>query len=294
MSTARERLQSIDSELLMLQLERDGAWGTPPASPERREAIQKQISVLQARRQPIVQAVKQEQEVKVSRDKARTLRKEFREKFAAIAQRYTESQLDKYPIEFRQREGAAILKELDALDAALSRGMLLWHYGQKVEAARLRATDPIGDAAAETRRLRERMEADALAEQYPSRAQARNLLLPEAERLMNAGNLDAAQVYLAAARKVGGDTSRLDLAVNRLLDRTVPHRRQAVEIEVMAADEMELARRDAAAQRLAYKVGSPTDLVRASNTVQMADYKRRQEAPILKQELGIELPASTD
>lgn len=294
MPTPRDRLQAIDHQLLLLSLERDGAWGTPPASPERREAIQHEIGVLRARRRPIAQSVKQEQEVKVSRDKARALRKTFREQYAAVAARYKESQSDRYPIEYRQREGAAILKELAALETGHSRDMLLWHHGQRTEAARLRASDPVGDSATETRRLREQMEANTLAEQYPSKAQGRNILLPEAWRLLGAGNLDGAQKYLAAARKVGAEDGNLDREINRLLDASVPHRRQAVEIEVLAQDEMELSRRDIAASRLAHRIGTPIELVRASNTVQMADYKRQREAPVLAQELGIELPSATD
>jgi hypothetical protein len=294
MPTPRDRLQAIDHELLLLALERDGAWGTSPASPERREAIQQEIGALKARRRPIAQSVKQEQEVKVNRDKARALRKTFREQFAAIAARYAESQSDRYPIEYRQREGASILKELAALETSHSREMLLWHHGQRTEAARLRASDPVGDSATETRRLREQMEANALADQYPSRAQARNILLPEAWRLLGAGNLDGAQKYLAAARKVGAEDGNLDREINRLLDVSVPHRRQAVEIEVMAQDELELSRRDIAASRVAHKIGTPVEQIRASNVMKMADYQRQREAPILAQELGIELPSATD
>lgn len=294
MPTPRDRLKAIDHQLLLLALERDGAWGTPPASPERREAIQHEIGVLQARRQPIAQSLRQEQEVKVSRDKARAMRKEFRQKYAAVAARYAESQSDRYPIEFRQREGAAILKELAALETSHSREMLLWHHGQRTEAARLRASDPVGDPAVEMRRLREQMEANALAEQYPSRAQARNILLPEAWRFLGAGNLDGAQKYLAAARKVGAEDGHLDREINRLLDASVPHRRQAVEIEVMAQDELELSRRDIAASRVAHKIGTDQELVRASTTMKMADYQRQREAPVIAQELGIELPTATD
>lgn len=292
---ARDRLRAIDHELLLLSLERNGVRGKwDPAPPERREVIDQQMAALKKERAPLNQAAKQEQEVKVSRDKARAMRKEFRQKFDAVAARYAESQSDRFPVEYRERQGAAILKELSVLDAALSRDMLLWHHAQKVEAARLRASDPLGDPATETRRLREHMEADRLAEQYPSRTQARNILMPEASRLLDAGNLDAARVYLTAAKKLGADTSMLDHEVDRILDRTVPHRRQAVEIEVMAADEMELARRDAAAVRLNHKIGTTQELARASTTVQMADYKRQREAPVLVRELGIELPTSTD
>ena len=62
----------------------------------------------------------------------------------------------------------------------------------------------------------------------------------------------------------------------------------------MAADELELARRDAAAARVTHKIGTDKELVRASTTMKMADYKRQREAPALARELGIELPSATD
>jgi hypothetical protein len=74
----------------------------------------------------------------------------------------------------------------------------------------------------------------------------------------------------------------------------VPHRRQAVEIEVMAQDELELSRRDIAASRVAHKIGTPVEQIRASNHMKMADYQRQREAPVLAQELGIELPSASD
>lgn len=268
---ARDRLRAIDWKLILL---RD----------VESEAAKQQAADLYAERRQVQKEVLREQEVRMSRDRARAMRKTFREQYAAVAARYTESQSERYPIEYRQREGAAILKELNLLDATLSRDMLLWHYGQKVEAARLRASDPVGDPATETRRLREQMEANALAERYPTKIEAQNHLLPEAWRLLNAGNLDRAQMYAAAARKRGAEDGTFDREVNRLLDATVPHRRQAIE----------LSRRDAAAARLAHKIGTPVELVRASNTVQMADYKRQREVPILKEEHGIDLPPAID
>ena len=61
---AKDRVRAIDAELLALRLERDGAWGTPQATPERREAIQQQIAALQRERQPLIQTVSKQQEVK--------------------------------------------------------------------------------------------------------------------------------------------------------------------------------------------------------------------------------------
>lgn len=230
----------------------------------------------------------------MSRSKARALRKEFREKFLRLAMRYNESQSEQYPQEFRQSEGAAIRKEINALEATLSREMLLWHYGEKTEASRLRSSDPIGDPATETRRLREQMEAASLAEQYPSATQARNILVPEARRLIETGNLERAEVYLAAARKHGVEDGHSQHEINRIYDRTVPHRKRAVEVEVAAADELELSRRDIAAMRLEHQIGSSSELVRASTFLKMADYKRQQEAAVLERDHGIALPTATD
>ena len=231
---------------------------------------------------------------RMSRDKARTLRKAFRDQYATIAAKYKESQSERYPAAYRQREGAAILKELSLLEATLSRDMLLWHYGQRVEAARLRQQDPPLDAAGETRRLREQLEVASLAEQYPTRAQARNFLLPQARVALSGGNVDRARVFFDAARRVQAYDGDLERDINATLDRVVPHRRQAVEIEVIAADELELARRDAAAAKVGHEIGSPLEQIRASNIVQMADYKRQREAPILKEEHGIDLPPAID
>ena len=195
--TARERLRAIEWEQMGIANQLRGGYnGHPPAEGEHRDALMQQMAELGVEHRRVQQEVLREQEVRMSRSKAREMRKAFRDQSAAVAARYKESQSDRYPAEYRQREGAAIRKELDLLEAQHSRDMLLWHHSQRVEAARLRAADPVADPATETRKLRERMEADALAAQYPSRTQARNILLPEAERLLNAGNIDAAQVHL--------------------------------------------------------------------------------------------------
>jgi hypothetical protein len=292
--TARERLRGIDWQLMGLRTQLDGFGDHPRAEGEHRDALMKQMTALGVERRKVQREVLREQEVRMSRQKARELRKTFREQYAATAARYRESQRDVYPQEFREREGASILKELSLIEASHSRDMLLWHHAQRVEAARLRAADPVGDPAQETRRLREQMEVSALAERYPSHVEARNHLLPEAWRRLNAGNVGGAQVYAEAARKRGVEDGNLDHEINRVLDNIVPHRKQAVEIEVTAADELELSRRDIAAAHRDHKIGTPVELVRADNAVQMADYKRRLEAPRIKQELGVELPASTD
>lgn len=230
----------------------------------------------------------------MSRDKARAIRRTFTQQFQALADRLRESQSDRYPEAYRREQAAAILKEMTLLETTLSHDLTLWRHGQQVEAARLRAADPVLTPEQETRRLREQMEARDLAEQNPSRAQGQNILLPEAWRLLNGGNLDRAQVYADAAKRVGALDGNLSREIDRLRNATVPALKQAREIEVMAADEIELARRDVAALRLSNKVGSDTDQVRASTALKMADFKRAREAVVLKQEEGIDLPTATE
>ena len=275
---ARDRLKAIDWQLILLRgVETDAA--------------KQQVADLYAERRQVQKVVLREQEVRMSRDKARELRKAYQAAFDKLAAKLTESQSDRYPVEFRQREGASIRQEMVRLEVAFNREMLLWHHSQKVEASVLRQQTPTLDAAGETRRLREQMEVDSLAKQYPSKVQAQNFLIPQARAALDGGNLDRAQVFFAAAKQSGYTDGALERDINITLDRVVPHRHQAIELEVMAADEVELARRDVAKALLVHEgVGTPAERIRASNTVQMVEYKRSQEAPILKEQHGIELP----
>jgi hypothetical protein len=101
---------------------------------------------------------------------------------------------------------------------------------------------------------------------YPAPAQARNILLPQAQEFLTAGNVAKARVYFEAAKKIG----------------------------VHAQDESQLSKRDVAQRTLMHKIGSSQDIIRASTAVKMHDYKRQREAPVLARELGTELPSGTD
>lgn len=144
----------------------------------------------------------------MTRERARALRKEFRSKVGHLAQQYHASQSEQFPPECRAREGERILKEIRFAEASLATEMQKWNYAQQVEAARLRHLDPVGTPAEESRRLSERMDMLALAEQCPAPAQARNILLPQAREYLAHGNVSKARVYLEAARKVGSTTAR--------------------------------------------------------------------------------------
>jgi hypothetical protein len=288
-TAARKRLDDNSHALLLLTIERDGGFGYPPTTdPERLAAIAKQTERLSARRRRLANTL----EVEVMRDKAKALRKEFKAKFAMLAGKYSASQDDRYPQEYRDREGAAILREMNILEATLSRDLILWSHGQKVEAARLRQIEPELDAAGETRKLREALEVDQLAKTYPSKTQAKNFLLPIAREALQAGNLAKARKHFAAAQQVGAFDGELERGINAALDMADPNRRKAVEVEVAAADELELGRRDVAAQRVLHQIGTQQELARASTVQKMADFKRKREAEFLLQESGIELGAA--
>ncbi len=188
--------------------------------------------------------------------------------------------------------GSAIIHELRLLEAQFNNDLLVWGHGQRVEAARLRQVEPALDAAGETRKLREALQVDQLARLYPTKTQASNFLLPIARDALAAGNLAKAQVHFAAAQQVGAYDGELERGLNAARDLADPNRRKASEIEVATADELELGRRDIAAQRLLHSIGTAQDLVRASTTVKMADFKREREAEILLRESGIELGAA--
>lgn len=130
--------------------------------------------------------------------KAKAIRETFRKQFRDLASQFHESQSEQYPQAYRDTEGARIKQEMRRLEAQFQNDMIVWSHRQRVEVARLRAVDPPGDAATETRRLREQMEAGSLAEQFPSPVQARNMLVPEARRYLNAGNMNRAQVQATA------------------------------------------------------------------------------------------------
>lgn len=290
-ATARERLRGIEWQRMGLRAQLDGFGDHPAAEGGHRAALEQQMAELGIEHRRVQREVLREQEVRMSRDKAREHRKAFRRQFEALAQRYVESQSERFPPEYREQEGRKIKQEMVLAETRFNREMLLWHHGQRVEAARLRQQDPPLDAAGETRRLREQLESDALAKQYPSKVQAQNFLIPQARAALDGGNVERARVYFEAARLAGTTDGVLERDLNVMLDRVVPHRHQAIELEVMAADEMELARRDVASALLTHEgIGTQAERIRASNIVQMADYKREREAPVLKEQHGIELP----
>ena len=233
-------------------------------------------------------------EFKTMRTKAKELRKAFREKFAKLAGEYKESQDEKYPEEYRAKEGDRLLRAMSMAEAELQVAIVQWTHGQKVEAARLRHVDPVGDQATETRRLREMQEVDQLAAQYPTKTQAGNTLIPLAREFLANGNVDRASVFLKAAVKSGAYDGTLERDLNTALDRVVPNRRQAVEIEVAAQDEFELAMKDVADQRVLHKVGDAQEQVRASTAAKMAAYRREREAKFLLEESNIELPTEVN
>lgn len=231
-----------------------------------------------------------EAQMSVNRDKPKAIRKEFRERFSALAARFKESQSERYPVEFRQTEGAAIQREMRVLEAGLQNDMIVWRHGQQVEAERLRQLDPPLDAAGETRRLRETMEVEALTKQYPGKVQMQNFVLPAARAAIAAGNIAKARVHYSAAQRLGVFDGTIERDISAALDMADPNRRSAVEIEVATADELELSRRAVADAKVRHQIGSLQEQTAASTVVKLADFKRQQEAAVQLRESGIELP----
>jgi hypothetical protein len=120
--------------------------------------------------------------------------------------------------EWRRVENQAYAEATQWREAERQRNLALYH------------SDPVGDPAAETRRLREEQETASLAAQFIGQhTAARNRLLPEGREMLAAGNVDRARVILNAAKRVGVEDAQLEHAIKTTLDQTLPHRKQALE-----------------------------------------------------------------
>jgi len=167
--------------------------------------------------------------------------------------------------EWRQAESRAYAEVTEWRDAETQRNRALY------------ATDPVGDAAAETRRLRLEQETAALAAQYlGNRVQAKNRLLPQAHEALAVGNVDRAQVILNAAQRIGLEDGRLDHAIRTTLDQTVPHRKQALEALGRIETTVDDLRLSIVTERMASGVGTSSEQVRDSSYRKMIEWRRSQ------------------
>lgn len=200
-----------------------------------------------------------------------------------IAQRYAlvaEADDAKVPpsdVAWRSQQRAALRREWQMVESQAYNEATQWRNEERQRNLALYESDPMGDAAAETRRLREEQETAALTSQYMgNRVQARNRLLPEAHEALALGNTSRAIVILNAAKRIGIEDARLEHAIKTTLDQTVPHRKQALEglgrIE-QTVDDLRLA---IVTERQAAGVGTHQEQVRDSSYRKMVEWRRAE------------------
>jgi hypothetical protein len=186
-----------------------------------------------------------------------------------------------YPVEFqreRQQQRALLIREWTTIEGQFYGEMQQWVADQAREAERLRYSDPLGDAAQESRRVSENLEIARLAEPHigAGRTQVTNHLLNEARRFLSLDLPDRARLYVEAARRAGVDDPSLSAALEDAYDRTVPHRRQARAIEQSAREQQDLFDNDRYSLRLVHKVGNQ---VQASTASKLLAARRGESTP---------------
>jgi hypothetical protein len=215
---------------------------------------------------------------------AREIRAKMRKRLAGVAMRLAEVQAkddERFPPEYqlkRQLMRAELVREWQSIEGQGVAEMESWSGQAIAEAQRIYHSDPLGDAAAESRRVSENLEIAALAAPLigQGRTMISNSLLPEARRFLALNLPDKARIYLEAAKRAGVTDSRLDQALSDTYDRTVPHRKRARAL----MDEQQLQRdlfdNDRVSLRLAHSVG---DQVRASTEAKLLAARRGQDVP---------------
>lgn len=212
----------------------------------------------------------------MTRDKARELRQAFEKKYATLARELNTSQDEKFPKEYRDREKERLTQQLAMVESQYRRQMLIWGHAERTRAAVLRNSDPVQDAATETRRLRQQMEINALAEQFKGRTLARNYLLPEARRFIELGLWDKAGVYLEAAIKNGAHDGRAVKELNAIKDEQIPERKRAIAIEQAVAEETRDMFLSIDTLKVDNKIGSRQEQVRASTGRKLREWQKRE------------------
>lgn len=227
--------------------------------------------------------------VKVSKDGA-ALRDEWQAKVRQIADALKASQHEGYTQEYRDAERARLNAEFQRTTDHYRALIDQWYEQQRTAAQAAYESEPAGDTATEIRRLRFRDEVRALVEEYASdgagRTKARNTLLPEAKRLAAIGAVDRAHVLAEAARRLGVTDGRLDAQIKEHLDRTVPHRREAIEALQAIEGEMTTFRIEAVKARAVHGFGTPAQQTVAREQASFLEWKKQREEALLAQQNG--------
>lgn len=163
--------------------------------------------------------------------------------------------------------------------------MGVWVASSMADAQALYDSDPIGDAATESRRVADELAIVNLATPLVGQPQTmvRNRLLSEAKRLIASNAADRARVYVEAARRAGVTDGKLDHALNEAFDRTVPHRRQAKALMEEIGLQRDLLRNDVYSERLIHNVGSRSEQASTSAAIKMGAFWEQQRALAAKE-----------
>ena len=235
--------------------------------------------------------------VKINKDGSR-IRDEWDAKVREIAEALRASQHEGYTKEYRDSERARLNAEFQRTTNHYRALLDQWYAQQRTAAQAAYEQEPEGDAATEMRRLRFRDEVRSLAEQYAgdtAKMQARNILLPEARRLATIGAMDKAHLYAEAARRHGATDPKLDVAVKQHLDRTEPHRREAIDAMQAIEGEMVEFRLGAVKARAMYGFGTPSQQAVARDNANFLEWKKqREDAFIAEANGGQATPITTD
>jgi hypothetical protein len=200
-----------------------------------------------------------------------------------VAQRYQEVRPEddeRFPPDYqlkRQQARADLLREWRTIESRESAELAQWADEASLNADALYLSDPISDAAHESRRVAERMEAQELAVPFVGQpaSMVKNRLLPHAQRAIALGNLDRARVFLSAARIAGVEDDRLTQALTAAEDATIPHRKAARDQQRAIAEEQDVFRAEMYGQRIIHGIGSDAELNRASTMSKMLEWRKQ-------------------
>jgi hypothetical protein len=289
---AERTIEQIDRDLpLMRVLELDYQQRLAAATTdEERDAA---TGLLTDIRQQIEEAERTRQ-FTVATKKAKDIRAWRNAETQRLAAELAASQHDGYTKEYRDAERDRITREYKAINDRAAAEMEAWRAEEIAEANRLYFSDPQGDAAAETRRLRRIEEVKAITERYSGqgRTTIENHVLSEARRFVAMGAMDRAQTYYEAGQRLGVEDGNVTQAIEAHLDRTLPHRKQARQHRLDVAAEVDFLRLDISKGRLMHGIGSPVEQVRDQTAVKLAEFKEPREAEMLREQ-GLEPPAYT-
>lgn len=215
---------------------------------------------------------------------ATEIRARMRKRLAAVAMKLAMIKADedeKYPEEHRrtrEKQRSELFREWNTIESQGIAELREWQKQANEEAQRIYHSDPIGDAASESRRVSENLEIARLAEPLigSGRTMIDNHLLTEARRFLALDLPDKARLYVEAARRAGHDDSTIRNAVEAAYDRSIPHRKRARDLMNEAEVQSDLIENDRFSLRLVHGVG---DQVQASTAAKLLAARRGESTP---------------